>query len=570
MNILNLVQGSPEWHAARATRMTASEAPAMMSATKKMSRNELLKAKSLGTEKEVSEYVQKFLFDKGHEMEAMARPLVEEIVGEELFPTTGETEDGEYLASFDGMTMLGDILFEHKMWNESLAEAVRNEKLPAEYYWQLEHQLMVADEAEKVIFVVSDGTKENFEYMWYKPVRGRRNKLIKGWEQFKADLAEFEPAPAKEEVVAEKPSELPTLMISVDGEVKSSNLATYKDTALAFVKSISTDLQTDQDFANAEELVKFCKKAEGELDNAKKQALAQTQSIDELFNTIDELKEQLRGKRLQLDKLVKSRKDEIRGDIKKVALEKLQKHVDGLNEDLGDFQVPMPDVDFASVMKGKKTVNGLQGAVDDHLAKVKIELNDLHVQVMMNWQMFIKEVDKDLRFLFPDIKDLALKENDNFSAIVKQRLTEHELAEQKRKQAEAKPDPAPETKPEPEADKPAESEDAPAPVRNPIADDYTPTDNEIIQAVAYQFNVSQGKATLWIAGMKMHQEGVSEVSSLANFLIDKIADATNKRDLEDVGKEVCTAKDRGYLSEADYEALQTSYRAQKSATRNAA
>lgn len=568
MKILNLVQGSPEWHAARATRMTASEAPAMMSATKKMSRNELLKAKSLGTEKEVSEYVQKFLFDKGHEMEASARPLVEEIVGEELFPTTGETEDGEYLASFDGMTMLGDILFEHKMWNEALAEAVRKGKLPAEYYWQLEHQLMVADEAEKVIFVVSDGTKDNFEYMWYTPVRGRRNKLIKGWEQFKADLAEFEPAPAKEEVVAEKPSELPTLMISVDGEVKSSNLATYKDTALAFVKSINTDLQTDQDFANAEELVKFCRKAEGELDTAKKHALAQTQSIDTLFNAIDELKEQLRGKRLQLDKLVKSRKDEIRGDIKKVALEKLQKHVDGLNEGLGDFQVPMPDVDFASVMKGKKTVDGLQGAVDDHLAQVKIELNDLHVQVMMNWQAYLKEVDSDLKFLFPDIKDLALKDNDSFSAIVKQRLTEHELAEQKRKQAETKPEPAPESEAKP--DTLVEAEASPANESNPIADDYTPTDNEIIQAVAYQFNVSQGKATLWISGMKMHQESATVVSSLANFLIDKIADATNKRDLEDVGKEVCTAKDRGYLSEADYEALQTSYRAQKSATRSAA
>ncbi|WP_290654448.1 YqaJ viral recombinase family protein [Idiomarina sp.] len=568
MNILNLVQGSPEWHAARATRMTASEAPAMMSATKKMSRNELLKAKSLGTEKEVSEYVQKFLFDKGHEMEAAARPLVEEIIGEELYPTTGETEDGVYLASFDGMTMMGGILFEHKMWNEALAEAVRKGKLPAEYYWQLEHQLMVADEAEKVIFVVSDGTKENFEYMWYTPVRGRRNKLIKGWEQFKADLAEFEPAPAKEEVVAEKPSELPTLMISVDGEVKSSNLATYKDTALTFVKSISTDLQTDQDFANAEELVKFCKKAEGELDNAKKHALAQTQSIDELFNTIDELKEQLRGKRLQLDKLVKSRKDEIRGDIKKIALEKLQKHVDGLNEDLGDFQVPMPDVDFASVMKGKKTVDSLQGAVDDHLAKVKIELNDLHVQVMMNWQTFLKEVDKDLKFLFPDIKDLALKENDSFAAIVKQRLTEHELAEQKRKQAEDKPEPAPE--PAPKANDLVEAEAVPAKASNPITDDYTPTDNEIIQAVAYQFNVSQGKATLWIAGMKMHQESTAEVSNLANFLIDKIADTTNQRDLEAVGKEVSNAKARGYLSEADYQALQTSYRAQKPNTRNVA
>lgn len=564
MKILNLIQGSDEWHAARATRMTASEAPAMMSATKKMSRNELLKAKSLGTEKEVSEYVQKFLFDKGHEMEASARPLVEEIVGEELFPTTGETEDGEYLASFDGMTMMGDILFEHKMWNETLAEAVRNEKLPAEYYWQLEHQLMVADEAEKVIFVVSDGTKENFEYMWYTPVRGRRNKLIKGWEQFKDDLAEYKPEPAKEEVVAEKPSDLPVLMINVDGEVKSSNLATYKDTALSFIENINTDLQTDQDFANAEELVKFCKKAEGELDTAKKHALAQTQSIDELFNTIDELKEQLRGKRLKLDKLVKSRKDEIRSDMKDKACENLNAYVDGLNEKLGESLIPDVTPDFGSAMKGKKTVDSLQNAVDDELAKAKIVAKDWFHTLRENKFIYSELANDEVKFLFPDLHQLLLKDSESFRAMVKSRLAEHKEAE------EAKQKEKPETEQRKQEEAPAEERPNPVTTSNLIRDDQTPTDNEIIQAVAYQFNVSQGKATLWIAGMKMHQKSGTVVSSLANFLIDKIADATNKRDLEDVGKEVCTAKDRGYLSEADYEALQTSYRAQKSATRSAA
>ncbi|MCK7458468.1 YqaJ viral recombinase family protein [Idiomarina aminovorans] len=564
MKILNLVQGSPEWDAARATRMTASEAPAMMSATKKMSRNELLKAKSLGTEKEVSEYVQKFLFDKGHEMEAAARPIVEEIIGEELYPTTGETEDGVYLASFDGMTMMGDVLFEHKMWNESLAEAVRNEKLPAEYYWQLEHQLMVADEAEKVIFVVSDGTKENFEYMWYTPIRGRRNKLIKGWEQFKADLAEFEPAPAKEEVVAEKPNQLPTLMISVDGEVKSSNLATYKETALAFVKSISTDLQTDQDFANAEELVKFCKKAEDELETAKKHALAQTHSIDELFNTIDELKEQLRGKRLKLDKLVKSRKDEIRAELRANACEKLQIYVDGLNEKLEENLIPDVTPDFGSAMKGKKTVDSLQNAVDDELAKAKIAAKDWFHTLRENKFIYSELASDDVKFLFPDFHQLLLKDSESFRAMVKSRLAEHKEAEEAKQKEKQKS----EQREHEEA--PAEERPNPVTSSNPIRGDHTPTDNEIIQAVAYQFNVSQGKATLWIAGMKMHQSSDSAISSLANFLIDKIADSTNKRDLEDAGKEICMAKDRNYLSEADYEALQTSYRAQKSTTRNAA
>lgn len=398
-------------------------------------------------------------------------------------------------------------------------------------------------------------------------VRGRRNKLIKGWEQFKADLAEYKPEPAKEEVVAEKPDQLPTLMISVDGEVKSSNLAIYKDTALSFIENINTDLQTDQDFANAEELVKFCKKAEGDLDTAKKHALAQTQSIDELFNTIDELKEQLRGKRLKLDKLVKSRKDEIRSDLKTKACENLNAYVDGLNEKLGESLIPDVTPEFGNAMKGKKTVDSLQNAVDDELAKAKIVAKDWFYTLRENKFIYSELASDDVNFLFPDLHQLLLKDSESFRAMVKSRLAEHKEAEEA-EEAKLKEKPEPEQRKQEEA--PAEERPNPVTTSSPIRDDHTPTDNEIIQAVAYQFNVSQGKATLWISGMKMHQESGTVVSSLANFLIDKIADATNKRDLEDVGKEVCTAKDRGYLSEADYEALQTSYRAQKSTTRSAA
>src|SRR5690554_2131903 len=323
MRILKLQQGTPEWHAARAKHFTASEAPVMMAASSKMKRNELLEMKALGTEKEISDYVQKFLFDKGHEMEALARPIVEELIGEELYPAVGVSECGEYLASFDGLTMMGDIVFEHKMWNESLAQSVRDEKLDPEYYWQLEHQLMVA-EAEKAIFVVSDGTRENMVYMWYTPVRGRRGKLVKGWQQFRDDLSNFEPPAKAEPVVGESPEDLPALLIKVEGQVKETNLATFKQTAINFISSINTDLQTDKDFADAEVMVKFCKRAEDELEQAKKHALAQTQSIDELFKTIDHLKDRLRDKRLTLDKLVKSRKDEIRAQLRVDATDALK------------------------------------------------------------------------------------------------------------------------------------------------------------------------------------------------------------------------------------------------------
>src|SRR5690606_20293300 len=117
MKTLNLIQGGPEWLAARAKHLTASEAPIMMGASTKMRRNELLKLRATGNEREYSDWVQRNLFDKGHDQEAKARVLVEQDIGEDLYPVTATDDDGWLLASFDGMTMLGDTLYEHKMWN---------------------------------------------------------------------------------------------------------------------------------------------------------------------------------------------------------------------------------------------------------------------------------------------------------------------------------------------------------------------------------------------------------------------------------------------------------------------
>src|SRR5690625_996482 len=247
----NVIQGSAEWLELRAKHLTASEAPVMMGASSKVRRNELLDMMSTGTEKEISDWVQRNLFDKGHQYEAMARPIVERIIGEELYPTTGTDDIGWLLASFDGITMLGDTIYEHKMWNEALAQAVRDKVLPAEYYWQLEQQLLVSG-AGRVIFVVSDGTEENFEWMEYRPVEGRAKQLVAGWRQFEEDLANYEAVEQKPDAVGRTPENLPALRIEVSGEVTASNLAEYREHALSVIKSINRDLVTDQDFADAE------------------------------------------------------------------------------------------------------------------------------------------------------------------------------------------------------------------------------------------------------------------------------------------------------------------------------
>lgn len=542
----------------------------MMAASSKVTRNELLQMKALGTELEVSDYVQKFLFDKGHEMEALARPIVEELIGDELYPTVGVSDCGDYLASFDGMTMMGDVLFEHKMWNEKLAEAVRTNTLPAEYYWQLEHQLMVS-EAEKVIFVVSDGTEERMEYMWYTPVRGRRKKLLTGWRQFRDDLNAFEVTEKPEQVVGDSPEDLPALLIKVEGQVKETNLATFKQTAMSFIKNINTELQTDKDFADAEVMVKFCKRAEDELEQAKKHALAQTQSIDELFKTIDHLKDQLRDKRLTLDKLVKSRKDEIRAQFRVDATDALKAHVERVNkETLGDAYITLDSVlpDFGAAMKGKKTVDSLKSAVDDALAAAKIDVAERAEMITENLLTYAELVSEEHRILFHDIKTLALKRCDDFRATVKERITDYKAAQlnakQKQQEQEAQASNKDESTQSDQVSTEAPIEtDRPAPSSKlNLLKGSVPPKALVIQTVADAFNCSTDEASNIICATADSIRGTSSarIGAAAKEMVARIKGATTKDDLLSVGKDIQHAQQKGDVDEIDDAVLQAEYR----------
>ena len=72
---LNLEQGSQEWLDIRKSHFCASEAAAMMGASRHLSRNQLLDQKKGAVTPEVSNF-QKSLFEKGHAAEADARKIL--------------------------------------------------------------------------------------------------------------------------------------------------------------------------------------------------------------------------------------------------------------------------------------------------------------------------------------------------------------------------------------------------------------------------------------------------------------------------------------------------------------
>lgn len=494
MKVLDVKQGTPEWLAARAKHFCASDAPAMMGASKYMSRDELLRQKATGDVPTVDAFRQS-LYERGHEAEAAARSIVEKMLGEDLFPATITDDAGRLLASYDGITMAGDDGYEHKLWNEELAIRVRNKDLPPHYYWQMEHQALVAG-LKRIHFVCSDGTAEKMERMVYEPVPHRAKELLSGWAQFEADLKNYQhveviATPAGKDIL-----KLPALTVNVTGMVQSSNLAAYQSAALSFIEAINTNLQTDQDFADAEKTVKFCDTAEKELETVKRQALSQTASIDELFRAMDTIREAMRSKRLELDKLVKARKDAIRDEIRRGGVNAFAQHVAALNTRLGMTYMPSMQADFAEVMKGKKTIASLHDAVNTELARLKIAANETADRIAINCNT-LREQAGDFMFLFSDAAQIVLKSNDDFTMLVKSRISDHKNVEEKRraeeqaKAATAVPQPAPV----------AAVTAAPSVPTNPTKG--KPSDDAMIGCISNHFQVTNATAVQWLDAMDL-------------------------------------------------------------------
>jgi predicted phage-related endonuclease len=424
--IHDLTQGSPEWQQYRLEKFGASEAAAMLGISPLVTRTELLHMKATGTAQEFSDWVQKNILDYGHQVEALARPLVEDLIGEDLYPVT--CSDGRLSASCDGLTMGEDIAFEHKQWNETLAAAIVAGALPDEYMPQPQ-QIMMVTGCSKVVFVCSDGTLDNFVYLWVLPDPAWQERIRAGWTQFEADLATYQHVEVLPAPVAAAVQDLPALSIRVDGQLTlNHNLVLFGERLQSFIADIDTNPSDDQAFADAEQAIKVMERAENALGAAEASALGQISTVDEMVRTVASYKELARKTRLMLEKVVKARKETIRVEIQQSGKERATAHISSLNARLGKPYMPAIAVDFAGAMKGKKTVTSLRDAVDTELARFKIEANAVADRIQINLTT-LRELAGAHAFLFADTASIVLKAADDLTALVKMRIAEHEQAE---------------------------------------------------------------------------------------------------------------------------------------------
>ena len=424
----DIQQGTPEWHAFRAKHFPASDAAAMLGESPFTTRSELLREKATGVAREIDAETQR-RFDRGHRLEALARPLAEEIIGSELYPVVGSV--GRLSASFDGLTMDESICFEHKELNNEIRACETVEQLPLYIRIQMEQQLMVSDAGQCLFMATQRDDEWNLiedpVVFWYTSDPDLRKRIKAGWEQFEKDLAAYQYAAPEPEAIGRAPESLPALRIEVSGRVTASNLPEFRARAMEVFNGINTDLQTDDDFATAEKTTKWCKDVEDRLDAAKQHALSQTASIDELFITIDAIKEEARQKRLTLEKLVKQRKESIRFEKIEAARKKFHAHVAELQEEIRGVRLLVQTPDFGAAIKGLKTLSSVQNAIDTALAAANIEANASAKDVRDKLAWY-KAHAADYDYLFRDMQQIIDKPMEDFVLTVTSRI------EQKKKE----------------------------------------------------------------------------------------------------------------------------------------
>lgn len=441
MQIVNLVQGTPEWHAHRAKHFNASDAPAMMGCSSYKTRSELVKELATGLGQEVDASTQR-RFDDGHRFEALARPLAEEIIGEDLSPCVGV--NGKFSASFDGITFLHDTGFEHKSLNAKLREAMHEgctgADLPLEYQIQMEHQAMVANKMERILFMASkwegDALVEE-RHCWYTPNPELRAQIIAGWEQMEKDVAAYDPTAERPAPAVAAPMEsLPAVVVQVQGALTvGGNLDAFGDALRAFIERIPKKPSTDQEFADAEAATKALKKAEEALAAAEDGALAQISDVEVMRRTVADLKNLARTTRLTSEKLVAAEKEARRTAIVTSAQAQLDQHIQALNRRLGSNWLPRMAGGFGEVIKGKKSLANMEDAVAVALTSAKHEANVLADRLEANRKHLV-QADGDWIALFADFATVGAKAEEDFQILAAHRIGQHKQAEAQRLEAE--------------------------------------------------------------------------------------------------------------------------------------
>jgi len=447
-------QGSVGWLNLRAKFDTSSQASAMMGASKNVTRNQLLHMKATCTEQEFSEWVKAHILDRGHEVEAKARPLIEKKYSVQLFPLVGSSHQyGTLLASFDGVQMYGiteyanpaldSFIWECKQWNESKVKHIQDYgTVPPEDHWQVVQQLVVS-RASQCIYTVTDGTEARCVSVFVSLNPADEELLVRGWAQFNKDIHSYTPPSQSVEVIAAPIKDLPVINYNISYVpdpanpkktvlVLKSNMIVFREAANKLLADAKKELHTDQDFADRDSMNKKLRGAEDRLKLLREQVIGEIGDIDKFTRELAEMQEIVRQAAIAGENQVTKRKQVIKQEAIDRAVAEFQQHVIAINASIVPASIPDVFPDFVGAAKNKRTIDSLNNSIDTELSRVKILADQHHDRIAANLAVMRDKVSEDLRRLFLDVKELVLKDAETLLLIINSRIQEHEKAEQKR------------------------------------------------------------------------------------------------------------------------------------------
>lgn len=421
------LQGTPEWHAHRASHYNASDAPAMMGCSPYKTRAQLLHEYHTGLTKDVDAATQR-RFDDGHRFEALARPIAEGIIGKRLYPVVGS--EGKYSASFDGLTMDESIGFEHKSLNNNLREVMvegcTGADLPLMYRIQMEQQHLVSG-AEKTLFMASDWDGNELDeerHCWYEPMPELREQIIAGWEQFEKDLSAYVPPEVKEVPKVEAVESFPVPAILVKGELVECNLDAITPIFDRFLAETKTTLKTDNDFAQAVADAKSSRESAKNCKLTAKSVIDQIMPVSEVVRTLESYADKFDKLGLTLEKAVKEQKDIIKANAISKAKSEFNLHVSQLEEEIKPIKLLIPPPNFADAIKGLKNLDSMHAEIDTALRNGKFDA-DKAAKDIRDKLAWCRTNAEGYGSLFPDMQSVIQKPMDDFMLTVTTRIEAH-------------------------------------------------------------------------------------------------------------------------------------------------
>jgi len=224
------------------------------------------------------------------------------------------------------------------------------------------------------------------------------------------------------------------LILKISGEVQQSNLAEFEEAALLVIGAINTDLQTDQDFSEAEQNVKSCEAIEVRIAQARQDAIMQTADIAALIQTTERLEAKFRQTRLMLDGKVKTEKEQRKNGIINAG----RNHIQGL---LVTSPVKhgfsFDNKAFTEAAKGKRSLAKIEKAVKEVVTAEEFRLASLEETYQLNI-IKINKAEDEYPGLFPDKSNIALSPGEVVDSQIESRIAtfRFNVLEKERKEKE--------------------------------------------------------------------------------------------------------------------------------------